>query len=71
VAGADVGVGAEVLRRATLADEFATASGQYFDNDSGRFASPHADALNPRKSEEVISAIEAVVAQHVVNFPRP
>ncbi len=64
VARADVGKGAEILRRAALADEFASASGQYFDNDSGRFASPHPDALNARKCREVVRAIEAVLARH-------
>ena len=63
VAGRDIGTGADILRRAALSDEFANASGEYFDNDSGRFASPHPDALDPRKSEEVVSTIEAVLAQ--------
>jgi len=63
VAGADVRVGAEILRRAALAEEFAAASGQYFDNDSGQFASPHPDALDPRKTEEVVRAVEAVLAR--------
>jgi len=62
VAGKDISIGAEILVRAALADEFETASGQYFDNDSGRFASPHPDALNPQKAEEVVRAIEAVLA---------
>ena len=66
VAGADIGVGAQVLRRAALTDEFAAASGRYFDNDSGRFASPHPDALDSRKAESVVQAIEAVWAKHRV-----
>ncbi|MES9868199.1 MAG: SDR family NAD(P)-dependent oxidoreductase [Sedimenticola sp.] len=40
VAGNDVGIGADILIRAALSEEFASASGKYFDNDSGRFASP-------------------------------
>lgn len=68
VAGADIAVGAEVLRRAALTDEFAAASGQNFDNDSGRFASPHPDALDPRKSEDVVEAIEAVLAKRSTGF---
>jgi len=63
VAGGDLRIGAEILCRAALADEFATASGQYFDNDSGQFASPHPDALNPQKSEEIVRVIEAVLAE--------
>lgn len=63
VAGGDVRIGAEILRRAALADEFSTASGQYFDNDSGRFAPPHPDALDSKKSAEVIAAIERILAE--------
>lgn len=58
VAGADIGVGAEVLRRAALDDDFATASGRYFDNDAGRFADPHSDALDPQACDRVVRAIE-------------
>jgi len=63
VAGGDVRIGAEILIRAALADEFKTASGLYFDNDSGRFASPHPDALNPMKSQSIVEVIEAVLAK--------
>ena len=62
VAGADIGIGARILVRAALDDEFAAASGQYFDNDSGRFAAPHPDALDPRKTGEIVREIEAVLA---------
>ncbi len=61
IAGNDLGIGADVLRRAALADEFASASGSYFDNDAGRFAAPHADALDPAKSKAVVQAIESTV----------
>jgi NAD(P)-dependent dehydrogenase (short-subunit alcohol dehydrogenase family) len=63
VAGKDIRIGAEILIRAALADEFATASGEYFDNDSGQFASPHLDALDPQKSEEIVRAIEEILAE--------
>ncbi len=62
VAGSDLRIGADILVRAALADEFATASGLYFDNDAGQFASPHIDALDPQKSETVVSAIETLLA---------
>ena len=61
VAGRDIRVGAEVLCRAALSDEFSAASGQYFDNDKGQFASPHPDALNSKKSEELMRTIEAII----------
>lgn len=61
--GKDIHTGANILCRLALDDEFATATGLYFDNDSGQFASPHRDALNTQKSEATVHAIEAVLAQ--------
>ncbi|GJL64345.1 MAG: oxidoreductase [Nitrospirales bacterium] len=63
VAGGDIRIGAEILSRAALAEEFATASGQYFDNDTGQFTSPHPDAQNPQKCEEIVRGIEAVLTK--------
>ena len=63
VAGGDLRIGAEILCRAALSDEFADASGKYFDNDTGRFASPHPDALNAKKCEDVVREIEAIIAE--------
>jgi NAD(P)-dependent dehydrogenase (short-subunit alcohol dehydrogenase family) len=60
--GKDIGIGAKIIVRAALSDEFGSASGEYFDNDAGCFASPHDDALNPRKTEAVVAAIEGVLA---------
>lgn len=65
VAGKDLGIGAEILSRAALSEEFAGASGQYFDNDIGQFASPHPDALDPQKCEAVVGIIEAILADLV------
>lgn len=63
VAGGDVGIGADILHRAALSDELADASGKYFDNDSGRFAPPHPDALDREKSAGVVRAIEAILGK--------
>ena len=63
VAGGDLRIGAEILCRAALSNEFAAASGRYFDNDTGRFTSPHPDALNPEKCEEIVGVIEAILAK--------
>jgi len=63
VAGKDIQIGADILTRLALAEEFETASGQYFDNDSGQFASAHPDALNQEKSEGVVRTIKAVLAE--------
>lgn len=62
VTGADIGIGADILVRAALADEFAAASGQYFDNDTGQFAAPHPDARDPHKLNGVVRVIEEILA---------
>lgn len=59
--GNDISIGADILVRASTSAEFADASGRYFDNDSGRFADPHHDALDPQRIAAVTSAIEAVI----------
>ncbi len=63
VAGNDLGIGVDILERAALSDEFATASGKYFDNDVGRFADPHPDALDPQKSDKLMNVMEDVLAR--------
>lgn len=63
MAGNDIRIGADILIQAALSEEFANASGQYFDNDSGQFTSPHADALDLQKCENIVQAIEAVLAE--------
>lgn len=65
VDGGDISIGAEVLCRAALSEEFATASGRYFDNDLGQFASPHSDALNEQKNRAVKDVIEAILSKRV------
>jgi NAD(P)-dependent dehydrogenase (short-subunit alcohol dehydrogenase family) len=63
VVGGDLRIGAEILTRAALSDEFAAASGRYFDNDIGQFTSPHPDALNPQKCEEIARVIEGILVE--------
>lgn len=63
ITGADVRIGADILARAALADEFSAASGSYYDNDAGQFGSPHPDALDPDKCQAVVDALEAVWAR--------
>ncbi|MEQ8823204.1 MAG: SDR family NAD(P)-dependent oxidoreductase [Filomicrobium sp.] len=62
IAGNDIGIGADILTRAALSDEFADANGKYFDNDSGRFADPHPDALDTEKCEQLVQQTERLVA---------
>ena len=67
VEGSDLGIGADILVRAALSDEFANASGRYFDNDRGEFAQPHPDALDATKNKKLVAAIEEVIAELGVN----
>ncbi|MEM7207450.1 MAG: SDR family NAD(P)-dependent oxidoreductase [Pseudomonadota bacterium] len=59
--GNDIGIGAGILVRAALSEEFAQASGQYFDNDAGDFASPHPDALDPNKNAALCREMESLL----------
>lgn len=62
VEGKDLSVGANILSRLAIDEEFTDKSGQYFDNDKGRFADPHADALNEAKRKDVVQAIENIIS---------
>ncbi|MEL6476362.1 MAG: SDR family NAD(P)-dependent oxidoreductase [Pseudomonadota bacterium] len=62
IAGNDLGIGAGILCDAALGDRFAGASGQYFDNDSGHFAAPHAAAKDPNHVRDVMQGIEDALA---------
>ena len=70
VAGGDLRIGAEILVRASLSDEFAAASGQYFDNDIGNFASPHPDARDTQKCEAMVQVIEAILAETIQSYDK-
>ena len=61
VAGNDLSIGVGILLRAALSDEFAAASGQYFDNDIGRFSNPHPDGMNDRKAAELTDVVDAMI----------
>lgn len=63
ITGATDGIGAEILTRAALADDFADASGQYFDNDEGRFAPHHSDALDPEKVQDFMDVMNTALAR--------
>ncbi|GAB7219923.1 SDR family NAD(P)-dependent oxidoreductase [Vibrio comitans] len=61
VAGGDLSIGADILVRAALSEEFADATGKYFDNDIGRFNDPHRDALNSDKCHVVVSTLDTML----------
>jgi len=59
--GKSLDIGADILCSAALDDNFSSASGKYFDNDSGAFANPHTDALNMARCDEVVQALESLI----------
>ena len=61
VSGHNIDIGADILCRAALSDEFADASGKYFDNDIGQFTSPHPAAQNQQHCADIVQAIEEVL----------
>lgn len=65
IKGADLSIGAEILVRAALDDDFANASGKYFNNDIGEFDTPHPDATNPYKNQELIKTIDGLI-KHLI-----
>ena len=60
-AGHDLRIGADILTRAALSDEFAKASGRYYDNDRKAFAQPHPDALDAAKNTRLIKALDQLI----------
>ncbi|MEM0952845.1 MAG: SDR family NAD(P)-dependent oxidoreductase [Pseudomonadota bacterium] len=61
-AGKDISTGVDILCRAALSDEFAEATGRYFDNDLGQFSDPHPDALDAQKNRVLIDAMEDILS---------
>jgi len=57
MAGNDLRIGADILRRAAVSEEFANASGQYYDNDAGRIARPHPAAADRAHVAQLMAAI--------------
>lgn len=63
VSGSDLGIGAEILCKAALSEEFGDASGRYFDNDKQAFSDPHVDALDSKKCMAIIAAIDQLLTR--------
>ncbi|MEL6126444.1 MAG: SDR family NAD(P)-dependent oxidoreductase [Pseudomonadota bacterium] len=62
VAGNDLRIGADILRRLALDDEFAAASGRYWDNDAGGFGTTHPAAHDAGHVAQVMAAIKELTA---------
>lgn len=53
--GFDIGLGADILYRASLSNEFSNANGKYYDNDIEMFSAPHPDANNKPDTTKLIN----------------
>jgi len=62
--GKDINIGANILVRAALGEEFAHFSGFYFDNDIGELSTPHPEGVDEEKCEQLTEAIEAILNNH-------
>ncbi|MEM9412858.1 MAG: SDR family NAD(P)-dependent oxidoreductase [Planctomycetota bacterium] len=60
-AGKDLGIGANILAQAAISEEFASASGQYFDNDRGSFAAQHPDVLDQEQNNRLVSVLDSLL----------
>lgn len=63
VAGKDLAIGADILVEMVLSDTATAHSGDYFDNDAGRFSSPHSDVLDDELCSELIAVIDKVITK--------
>lgn len=69
IEGGDLKEGAEIFVKAALHDDFAKVKGAYFDNDTGRFASPHVFGRSKENQAALISSLQAVLNKHYVDAP--
>ena len=61
MSGKDINIGVGILYKAALSDNFIDANGKYFDNDIGKFTSPHPDGENLEKSKRVMETLEYIL----------
>lgn len=64
VAGGSLQIGADILVKSALSEEFSKATGLYFDNDIGQFTQPHQDALDNNKIADVTDIIEEIITRY-------
>ena len=62
VEGHDLDIGADILIRLALDEEFASAPGRYWDNDAGMFNQPHSAAQNGNHRAAVMNTIQDITA---------
>lgn len=61
--GKDLRIGASILVQAAVSEAFEGVTGRYFDNDQGRFAPPHPDALTAENNARLARAMDALLEE--------
>ncbi len=59
--GYDLEIGADILCRAALSEEFADANGAYYDNDYGVFGTPHSAVLDEDYRMKLVAFLDSLV----------
>jgi NAD(P)-dependent dehydrogenase (short-subunit alcohol dehydrogenase family) len=59
--GNDIGIGVDILVRLSLDSEHEQHSGDYYDNDSKRYAPPQADGLDDEKAKQIVEFMEEIL----------
>ena len=59
--GKDLSIGANIVVRAVLNEDFSGITGKYFDNDRGHWSDPHPDAFDESKCEALFAAMNEVL----------
>ncbi len=63
--GYDLSIGANILHRAALSDEFADKTGSYYDNDYEEFSNPHPFALNKNNRLTLIKTMDEIISSKI------
>lgn len=59
--GYDLEIGADILCRAAISEEFADANGAYYDNDYGVFATPHPPVSDEESRMKLVAFLDSLV----------
>ena len=63
IEGADIMIGADIITRAALSDEFEEANGLYYDNDAKAFGPPHQMAQDAMLGNALIDEMDKLLAK--------
>jgi len=65
IEGKNINIGADILVKAAIDDEFLNNSGGYYNNDIGSFSSPHQLANDKSYCEKLMAEIYLITKEHI------